>query len=472
MICCMTFDKHIVKQAANGRWAEIYSALAPQLCLAQERPGKHCPCPVHGGIDGFRLFSDYQEKGGGVCNTCGVKIDGLQMLMWLHEWTFPEAVEKVGTYLGLKLEPMPDRPVPCEPAKDGPREPETPKQDVFEGVVTFIGNIKIRCRNGASATTFAVKVRDEIGGVSTCMGVDLERAAKPLKVKKGDRVCITRLGTRDVTLADGRTVKKTYWDIVRLEAGNVRNEQSSPETKGSEADTRQQAIDHIWNAGRPLLSPEDTEATPVEQYLLSRGIDLLSLDAEILDSIRYLPSAFYRNGITGETETYPAMLSAVRDIKGRLVNVHRTYLTHDGLKAPVATPKRLMAQPEGSTIAGAAIRFGMPEDVLCIAEGVETALSVTLGTGYPCWAAITAMGMPEVMIPKSVRTVLIFADKDRTETGAKAAEKLRVRLAREGKLAVIVHIPDDIPEGVKGLDWNDVLQSKGMEAFPVQKLRD
>lgn len=468
----MTFDKHIVKQAANGRWAEIYSALAPQLRLAQAHPGKHCPCPVHGGTDGFRLFSDYQEKGGGVCNTCGVKIDGFQMLMWLHDWSFPEVVDKVGTYLGLKPEPMPDRHVPCEPAKDGPREPETPKQDVFEGVVTFVGNIKIRCRNGASATTFAVKVRDEIGGVSTCMGVDLERAAKPIKVKKGDRVCITRLGTRDVTLPDGRTVKKTYWDIFRLEKELTSQNPVSYPAKMSSEDNRQIAIDHMWEAGRPLLSAEDTEATPVEQYLLNRDIDLLSLGAEVLDSIRYLPSAFYRNEQTGQTETYPAMLSAVRDIKGRLVNVHRTYLTPDGMKAPVATPKRLMAQPEGSTIVGAAVRFGMPTDVLCIAEGVETALSVTLGTGYPCWAAITAMGMPEVMIPKSVRTVLIFADKDRTETGAKAAEKLRARLAREGKLAVIVHIPDDIPDGAKGLDWNDVLQAKGVEAFPVQKLRD
>lgn len=471
----MYFEKQAVKQAANGRWAEIYSALAPQLRLAQAHPGKHCPCPVHGGTDGFRLFSDYPEKGGGICNTCGVKIDGFQMLMWLHEWTFPEAVEKVGTYLGLKPQPLDFRPVQSKPAKKELQVSEAPKHDVFDGFVTFVGNIKIRSGNGASATTFAVKVKDEIGRLNTCLGVDLERAAKLFKLKKGDRVCITRLGTRDVTLPDGRKVKKTYWDVLRLEAEAVPNEQASAETKVSQmslTDTRQQAIDHIWNAGRPLLSSEDTEATPVEQYLLSRGIDLLSLDAEILDAIRYLPSAFFRNEQTGETETYPAMLSAVRDIKGRLVNVHRTYLTPDGTKALVATPKRLMAQPEGSTIVGASIRFGTPKDVLCIAEGVETALSVTLGTGYPCWASITAMGMPEVMIPKSVRTVLIFADKDRTETGAKAAEKLRARLAREGKLAVIVHISDDIPEGAKGLDWNDVLQAKGVEAFPVQKLRD
>ena len=76
--------------------------------------------------------------------------------------------------------------------------------------------------------------------------------------------------------------------------------------------------------------------------------------------------------------------------------------------------------------------------------------------------------MTEVLIPQKVKTVLIFADKDRTETGAMAAEKLRARLALEGKLAVIIQIADAIPEGSKGLDWNDILRTKGVAAFPVR----
>lgn len=51
------FDIKTVKAAAEGRWDAIFSVLAPKLAPAQERAGRHVPCPVHGGTDGFRLFS-------------------------------------------------------------------------------------------------------------------------------------------------------------------------------------------------------------------------------------------------------------------------------------------------------------------------------------------------------------------------------------------------------------------------------
>lgn len=458
----MNFDKHTVKQAAAGRWAEIFSALAPQLKLAQAHPGKHCPCPVHGGTDGFRLFPGYEERGNGICNTCGAKSDGFQMLMWIHEWSFPETIEKVGRYLGLQPEASQITPISTEST----RHEEAPT-DVYEGEVIFIGKKNLRRSNGTPATVFTIKVKDEAGRVSTCMGTDLNRASTEVKLRKGHAARITRLGVREVTLPNGQKVNKTLWNIERLEKADVPKHVLSAPVEPQKHDKRQTAIDHLWDAARPLLAPEDTQSTPVEQYLLNRSIDVLSLPS-MPDTIRFIPSAFYRNEETGKTESYPAMLTAVRDLGGRLVTVHRTFLTEDGWKAPVTTPKRLMALPEGSTISGAAIQFGEPEDVLCIAEGVETALSVLLGTGYPCWAAISANGMTEVLIPQKVKTVLIFADKDRTETGEMAAEKLRARLALEGKLAVIIQIADAIPEGSKGLDWNDILRTKGAAAFPVR----
>lgn len=45
-----------IRPLAKGHWDYIFSALAPQLSVAMEQPGKHVPCPVHGGKDGFRLF--------------------------------------------------------------------------------------------------------------------------------------------------------------------------------------------------------------------------------------------------------------------------------------------------------------------------------------------------------------------------------------------------------------------------------
>ncbi|MBL1875113.1 topoisomerase, partial [Klebsiella pneumoniae] len=39
----------------------------------------------------------------------------------------------------------------------------------------------------------------------------------------------------------------------------------------------------------------------------------------------------------------------------------------------------------------------------------------------------------------------------------------------DAKVCVNVHLPElDIPDGAKGVDWNDVLMLKGHEAFPAR----
>ena len=88
-----------VKELACGRWLEIFQSLAPSLKTAIEHLGRHVPCPVHGGEDGFRLFADAAKTGGGICNTCGAHVDGFSMLVWVNGWSFSETVNAVGDYL-------------------------------------------------------------------------------------------------------------------------------------------------------------------------------------------------------------------------------------------------------------------------------------------------------------------------------------------------------------------------------------
>lgn len=90
-----------LKYKATGQWISILHALASQLAQACERPGRHVPCPVHGGKDGFRLFKDVEQTGGGICNTCGSFSDGFDLLMWISGWKFPEAVDAVKGFLGM-----------------------------------------------------------------------------------------------------------------------------------------------------------------------------------------------------------------------------------------------------------------------------------------------------------------------------------------------------------------------------------
>tara|TARA_R110002049_G_scaffold309186_1_gene518214 strand:+ start:28035 stop:29096 length:1062 start_codon:yes stop_codon:yes gene_type:complete len=91
-----------IKQQARGYWGAIATALAPQLKVAHEKLGRHVPCPIHGGTDGFRLFKDFNETGGGICNTCGEFSDGYALLQWLHGWNFPHTLKAVGEYLNIQ----------------------------------------------------------------------------------------------------------------------------------------------------------------------------------------------------------------------------------------------------------------------------------------------------------------------------------------------------------------------------------
>jgi phage/plasmid primase-like uncharacterized protein len=97
----MTIDAQTVREQARGRWIGILGRLAPTLELALARPGRHVPCPVHGGSDGFRVFRDVEETGGGICNSCGPRRDGFALLMWANALGFRETLEAVARDLGL-----------------------------------------------------------------------------------------------------------------------------------------------------------------------------------------------------------------------------------------------------------------------------------------------------------------------------------------------------------------------------------
>lgn len=114
-----------VRAAARANWPWILAGLAPELEDALKRPGKHVGCPIHGGQDGFRLFKDMPDTGGGVCNTCGSFHDGFSLLMWLKGWSFPEALEQVAYSLGMgsSSSNASQAPVRREPPKVNPVVP-------------------------------------------------------------------------------------------------------------------------------------------------------------------------------------------------------------------------------------------------------------------------------------------------------------------------------------------------------------
>ncbi|AEK58787.1 phage P4 alpha zinc-binding domain-containing protein [Acidithiobacillus caldus SM-1] len=94
------YDAAAVRQAARDNWDVVLAHLAPEIQPALDRPGRHMPCPVHGGKDGFRVFKNVRETGGGICNTCGPYSDGFALLMWLRNWDFVTTLGAVAELLG------------------------------------------------------------------------------------------------------------------------------------------------------------------------------------------------------------------------------------------------------------------------------------------------------------------------------------------------------------------------------------
>lgn len=195
------------------------------------------------------------------------------------------------------------------------------------------------------------------------------------------------------------------------------------------------ALRRVWSEAAPLR-----EGNEAMNYLAGRG---LHVDLP-MSALRLHPGLVYRDG--GNTlGKFPALVALVTGTDGKGVTLHRTYL-QDGHKAPVPSPKKLMP---GKPIKGAAIHLHPADDVLGIAEGIETALAAHQLFGVPVWSCVSAVGIESFIPPKEVRKVVIFADNDISGTGQAAGWALAKRLIADG-LAVEVKLPERI-----GTDWAD-----------------
>lgn len=434
-------DVSVVREAARGHWDAIFCALAPMLKAAMQQPGKHVPCPVHGGKDDFRLFPDYAEAGSCVCNTCGSFRDGFETLEWLHGWGFAETLKRVSYVLGLQ-----------------PRQGEEVLvreviNRVYRGHILTMG--KPEKRQAKAFEDFVVEIDDEISNCVRKLGTrSLKRTLAEAGVKPHERVEIVLAARERVRRANGFSCTRYVWCVKHLMS--KAQEQLFSAEKAQLNGQLAGAIRSRWlNALR--FDASDPEQKPLQLYLKRRAI--ADVDESFLKDLR-----FERRFFDCESrQWHPAMVAAVRDVSGQLVTVHRTLLTDDGHKADVNVPKRLMRLPDGRTITGCAIRFGEPHEVLALAEGIETALSVVVATGLPCWACICAHGLEVVEIPPTVREVLIFADKDRSNTGECSAQKLFQRLSALGGAVRVMSIREEIPDTAKSIDFNDLLCRYGRQ---------
>lgn len=279
-------------------------------------------------------------------------------------------------------------------------------------------------------------------------------------------------------------MEKRYWDfpttiqnIAEVLGNSYRQSDYTPKVVVRDkpvvidTSTDQEIMDRNTKYWGASLSLDDPSSALARKYLAERGL----VNVGNLKHVRYIESLPYFNEDSQSFDRYPALLSVISQANGQVATLHRTYLAPNGqTKANVDNPRKEFATPVSCQSKGGAIRIDHTKSpVLLVAEGLETALSARAISGYPVWSTVNARMLENLEVPKYVKVVTIFADRDRSGTGQNAALELCKRLRAKGLQAMIFLPPFSIPDDKKGIDWNDVILHLGAKDaanhFTVQR---
>lgn len=221
------------------------------------------------------------------------------------------------------------------------------------------------------------------------------------------------------------------------------------------------------------------------QYFSARGFDgeavVLSGDIGVLRIARPDPQydAVYIEAGCVAVIVWPMYTDA-----GALTGIQRLYIDSTGQKVGTEkTPARKMLGAKGTTKIYPTrepelTNVGLACGETAVGEGFESTLALCEATGRDgivCWDAghLVAWAEQEAerwsgsnplarpLGPKPA--YLVAVDRDKSETGQKAAARVCDALQEAGITALFMLPPGDVKGGEKGADWNDVLREKGFE---------
>ncbi|MGV6840441.1 MAG: DUF7146 domain-containing protein [Planktomarina sp.] len=195
----------------------------------------------------------------------------------------------------------------------------------------------------------------------------------------------------------------------------------------------------LWAQSKPIMG------SVAQNYLENvRGLKGAQW-AKMERTLRFHPNLKH----TPSAGHFPAILARVRGPNGKAMGLHRTYLAPDGSgKANVQGGSAKMML--GSCARGA-VRFGKDREIMALAEGIETALSIGLSGRMTVWATLSTSGMKAVEMPPLPMAAVVIIAADNDPAGLAAAQQTATRLEGEGRTVSIIHPPR------AGQDFNDVL---------------
>ena len=190
------------------------------------------------------------------------------------------------------------------------------------------------------------------------------------------------------------------------------------------------AARRIWDQSQAA------DGTQVQRYLRGRGITIPPPS-----SLNFHPALRHQSG-----NSFPGMVAAVEDRRGKFLGILRTFLCADGSSKASVEPQKMSL----GTLGGGAVRLAATlGEIVVLTEGIEDGLSIAQSTGLAVWATLGTSGLRSVKLPETVREVIIAADND--EPGEKAARDAAQRFLAEGRRVKIAR-----PS--KGKDFNDLLR--------------
>jgi phage/plasmid primase-like uncharacterized protein len=208
------------------------------------------------------------------------------------------------------------------------------------------------------------------------------------------------------------------------------------------SDRRKEAM-RLKTAQDLFASAVSCEGTLAETYFEARGIHRLRF-GKMTNTLRFHPATLH----SPTNQNLPALIAQIRGPNGEALGVHRTYLRADGTGKADVAPAKMMLGPS----AGGAVRFGPDNRVIAVAEGIETALSVSLASRLTVWACLSTSGLKGLRLPRlpAAEVVVIAADHD--EAGLAAAAVAAGNFEMEGRAVSVIHPPKP------GTDFNDILR--------------
>lgn len=219
---------------------------------------------------------------------------------------------------------------------------------------------------------------------------------------------------------------------MRMDVPTGANDNDSPPSWAGRDERLASRARDLWSGSWPM------RGTPAEIYTRHRAL------VGAAATLRYHPRTPL--GFGRDLRFRPALLAAVRS-GNRVVAIERLFL-EPGTGLPAADldpPKRMLGRPRDG-----AVRFGIADDTLALAEGWETAWSAHILLGLPVWASLGSERFAHVAIPASVTRLILLPDND--PAGRIGTARAREAHAAPGR-TIEVRLPAD-----RLNDWNDQLR--------------